>query len=183
MTAPSAAHDDTPMMPGSANGLRSNPCNAAPARPRLAPTRMASSVRGSRSSISTSVASVDSPRTHCAIAAPTSSGARPTASDAAHNSSSQHKSVRAATRSSSTFACVRGDAAATCALICASFAAARSFCAACCKRCTASTSRGPGATPPGRRHADDAIPVVTTHQRRMAQDFVRHRVPDDPQPY
>jgi hypothetical protein len=46
--APSPALADTPSTPGSARGLRRSPCNAAPARPRAAPTRAASTTRGAR---------------------------------------------------------------------------------------------------------------------------------------
>ncbi len=53
-TAASAAPEDTPMSAGSANGLRNMPCIMAPAIARLAPTNIASSVRGKRISISTS---------------------------------------------------------------------------------------------------------------------------------
>ena len=48
ITAPSAPPVDTPMMPGSAIGLRNSPCITAPATPRAAPTVRARAMRGSR---------------------------------------------------------------------------------------------------------------------------------------
>ena len=48
--AASAAPDETPTMPGSASGLRNRPCITAPATAVAAPTRIASTVRGSRTS-------------------------------------------------------------------------------------------------------------------------------------
>ena len=48
ITAPSAPPVDTPMMPGSAIGLRNRPCITAPAVPRAAPTNSARAMRGSR---------------------------------------------------------------------------------------------------------------------------------------
>ena len=46
-TAPKAPPVDTPMMPGSAIGLRNNPCITAPATPKAAPTIRAKQMRGS----------------------------------------------------------------------------------------------------------------------------------------
>ena len=46
MTAPSAPPADTPMIPGSAIGLRKSPCITAPETPRAAPTTNASNMRG-----------------------------------------------------------------------------------------------------------------------------------------
>ena len=47
-TAPKPALAVTPRMPGSASGLRNNPCNAAPLKPSDAPTIRPSSTRGKR---------------------------------------------------------------------------------------------------------------------------------------
>ena len=47
-TAPSAPPADTPMMPGSAIGLRKSPCIVVPATPRAAPTIAPTTMRGSR---------------------------------------------------------------------------------------------------------------------------------------
>ena len=49
-TAPKAAPLDTPSKPGSARGLRSSPCSAAPDTPKAAPTAMHNRVRGMRKS-------------------------------------------------------------------------------------------------------------------------------------
>jgi hypothetical protein len=46
--AAAAAACGAPNSAGSASGLRSSPCNAAPERPSVAPIRIASRVRGSR---------------------------------------------------------------------------------------------------------------------------------------
>ena len=46
-TAPTAPPADTPMMPGSAMGLRKSPCIVAPATPRAMPTEAPTSMRGS----------------------------------------------------------------------------------------------------------------------------------------
>ncbi|MNY73011.1 hypothetical protein D3C86_2116880 [compost metagenome] len=46
--APSAAPPDTPTSPGSANGLRNNPCIATPDSARTEPTAMPSKLRGKR---------------------------------------------------------------------------------------------------------------------------------------
>ena len=45
-TAPTAAPADTPMMPGSASGLRNTPCRTAPDTASPPPTRAASTMRG-----------------------------------------------------------------------------------------------------------------------------------------
>ena len=50
-TAPRLALELTPSSPGSASGLRSRPCSAAPDMPSDMPTRMASSTRGRRISV------------------------------------------------------------------------------------------------------------------------------------
>ena len=47
-TAPSAPPADTPMMPGSAMGLRNSPCIVAPATPSAIPTEAPTMIRGSR---------------------------------------------------------------------------------------------------------------------------------------
>ncbi|MNV85768.1 hypothetical protein D3C71_1797450 [compost metagenome] len=47
-TAPNPALELTPRMPGSASGLRSKPCKAAPETPSDMPTSTASSTRGRR---------------------------------------------------------------------------------------------------------------------------------------
>ena len=52
---------DTPVMPGSASGLRNKPCMAAPAMPRLKPTSAPRIMRGIRSSTSTSAPRLDRP--------------------------------------------------------------------------------------------------------------------------
>ena len=46
MAAPSAPPADTPMIPGSAIGLRNSPCITAPETPSAAPTTSASRIRG-----------------------------------------------------------------------------------------------------------------------------------------
>ena len=51
--APSAAPADTPIRPGSANGFLNNPCNEAPAKPKLAPTNPASKTLGILISVKT----------------------------------------------------------------------------------------------------------------------------------
>ena len=48
--APTEAACGAPNSAGSASGLRSRPCSAAPDRPNVAPIRIASSVRGRRMS-------------------------------------------------------------------------------------------------------------------------------------
>ena len=63
LTAPSAAVPETPMIPGSASGLRSSPCRAAPLMPRLKPTQRTEQRPGRRSSTSTSAPSVGRPPT------------------------------------------------------------------------------------------------------------------------
>ena len=47
-TAPSAPPAETPMMPGSAIGLRNRPCMVAPATPSAIPTDAPTMIRGSR---------------------------------------------------------------------------------------------------------------------------------------
>ena len=46
-TAPTAPPADTPMIPGSAIGLRNSPCIVAPATPRAMPTEAPTTIRGS----------------------------------------------------------------------------------------------------------------------------------------
>ena len=46
-TAPSAPPAETPMMPGSAMGLRNSPCIVAPATPSAIPTEAPTTIRGS----------------------------------------------------------------------------------------------------------------------------------------
>ena len=48
ITAPRAPPDETPMIPGSASGLRKRDCIVAPAVPSAAPTAIANTIRGSR---------------------------------------------------------------------------------------------------------------------------------------
>ncbi|SLI14874.1 Uncharacterised protein [Mycobacteroides abscessus subsp. abscessus] len=48
--APTAAPEDTPMTPGSASGLANTPCSSAPAVASAAPTSIANSTRGNRTS-------------------------------------------------------------------------------------------------------------------------------------
>ncbi len=47
-TAPTAAPEETPMIAGSASGLRKKPCMTVPAAARAKPTIAASMIRGSR---------------------------------------------------------------------------------------------------------------------------------------
>ena len=47
-TAPTAAPVETPMIPGSAIGLRNSPCMVAPAIPRAIPTEAPTRILGSR---------------------------------------------------------------------------------------------------------------------------------------
>ena len=46
-TAPTAPPAETPMIPGSAIGLRKRPCMVAPATPRAMPTRAPTKILGS----------------------------------------------------------------------------------------------------------------------------------------
>ena len=48
ITAPTAAPADTPTVAGSARGLRKMPCMMTPATAKLAPTKIASTIRGRR---------------------------------------------------------------------------------------------------------------------------------------
>src|SRR5690554_2491135 len=55
-TAPKAAPDETPIKPGSANGLRNKPCKTAPDKASALPTNAANNSRGRRSSRTTMAA-------------------------------------------------------------------------------------------------------------------------------
>ena len=57
-TAPKAAPAETPMRPGSARGLRNNPCRDAPVMPNENPTMAANNTRGIRISKNTLKSSI-----------------------------------------------------------------------------------------------------------------------------
>ena len=79
--APAAAACGAPNSAGSASGLRSRPCSAAPARPKVAPISSASSVRGSADVAHDEAGRAVAARTAPSIAARGDSAAGPTISD------------------------------------------------------------------------------------------------------
>ena len=68
-TAPSAALAETPMIPGSASGLRSVPWSSAPEMPSPAPTMSVRAMRGARISVTMTLVVSAAPTSRAAAAA------------------------------------------------------------------------------------------------------------------